>query len=212
MARRPSLRSVEERNALAEANLRLVGYVVGLLARGGRLGVGEEDALQEGALGLLRAAELWDESRGIEFSTYAVYWIKQAIFRSMEAADLIPVPAYVKGGEREATRARLRPVRLHGPADPDGWWLRGGDGEGLAAAVPQPEPERPVRYDFDRVLSRCVTTQQRAVLEGRARGETDTEIGERLGLTRSRVHQIRHAAFAAVREAAAAGVDFEVDD
>ena len=45
-----------------------------------------DDLFQEGVLGLIRAAELYDESNGTKFSTYATYWIKQKIQRAIEAS------------------------------------------------------------------------------------------------------------------------------
>lgn len=210
--RHPAIRGAAERNALAEANTGLVGYTIQRLLRGGRLGAEEfEDAVQDGMLGLLRAAELWDESRGVKFSTYAVYWIRQAVLRGRDEADLIVIPSYHRGEARSGLRARLRPARLDPAPDRDGWWRRDGDGEGLHAVVPEPDPAHPTRYDLGRVLAHCYTEQQRQVLEARARGETLEQIGDRMGVTRERVRQIQLSAYAAVREARDAGVDFELD-
>jgi len=83
----------EARDHLIRANLRLVIN----LARGyaGR-GLGLEDLIAEGNLGLMRAAEGFDPSLGLRFSTYASYWIKQSIKRGLvNTAKTIRLPAYM---------------------------------------------------------------------------------------------------------------------
>src|SRR5439155_23759314 len=62
--------------ALAEANLRLV---VSVAKRYARRGLDMADLVQEGNLGLLRAIDGFEPERGVRFSTYAVWWIRQAI-------------------------------------------------------------------------------------------------------------------------------------
>src|SRR5437762_4845341 len=83
------------RDRMVRANLRLVVNI----ARGytGR-GLPVEDLVAEGNLGLLRAAEGFDPTRGTRFSTYATYWIRQSIQRALvNTANTIRVPTYVVG-------------------------------------------------------------------------------------------------------------------
>jgi RNA polymerase primary sigma factor len=64
------------------------------------------DLIQEGILGLIRAAEKYDWRRGFKFSTYATYWIRQAIQRGMENKErTIRIPTNVLQRERKAARA-----------------------------------------------------------------------------------------------------------
>ncbi|MEL7264162.1 MAG: RNA polymerase sigma factor RpoD/SigA [Planctomycetota bacterium] len=84
---------VEARDRMVRANLRLVVNI----ARGytGK-GLGLQDLIEEGNLGLLRAVEGFDPTVGTRFSTYASYWIKQSIKRALiNSAKTIRIPAYM---------------------------------------------------------------------------------------------------------------------
>jgi RNA polymerase primary sigma factor len=81
------------RDRMVRANLRLVVNI----ARGytGK-GLGLQDLIEEGNLGLLRAVEGFDPGVGTRFSTYASYWIKQSIKRALiNSAKTIRIPAYM---------------------------------------------------------------------------------------------------------------------
>ncbi|MCC6421018.1 MAG: sigma-70 family RNA polymerase sigma factor [Gemmataceae bacterium] len=83
----------EARDRMVRANLRLVVNI----ARGytGK-GLGLQDLIEEGNLGLLRAVEGFDAGMGTRFSTYASYWIKQSIKRALvNTAKTIRIPAYM---------------------------------------------------------------------------------------------------------------------
>ena len=81
------------REHMVKANLRLVVNIArGYLGKGLAL----EDLIEEGNLGLLRAVEGYDETMQTRFSTYASYWIKQSIRRSvMNNGKVIRLPAYM---------------------------------------------------------------------------------------------------------------------
>lgn len=84
---------VRARDRMVRANLRLVVNI----ARGytGK-GLGLQDLIEEGNLGLLRAVEGFDPGVGTRFSTYASYWIKQSIKRALiNSAKTIRIPAYM---------------------------------------------------------------------------------------------------------------------
>ena len=83
----------EARDRMVRANLRLVVNI----ARGytGK-GLGLQDLIEEGNLGLLRAVEGFDPAIGTRFSTYASYWIKQSIKRALiNTGKTIRIPAYM---------------------------------------------------------------------------------------------------------------------
>jgi RNA polymerase primary sigma factor len=81
------------RDRMVRANLRLVVNI----ARGySGKGLGLQDLIEEGNLGLMRAVEGFDPAMGTRFSTYASYWIKQSIKRALiNCAKTIRIPAYM---------------------------------------------------------------------------------------------------------------------
>ena len=84
----------EAARQLAAANLRLV---VSVARRHINRGMPLEDLIQEGNIGLLRAVEKFDWTRGFKFSTYAVWWIRQAITRAIDdKGRMVRLPAHLQ--------------------------------------------------------------------------------------------------------------------
>ncbi|MDP2750560.1 MAG: RNA polymerase sigma factor RpoD/SigA [Nanoarchaeota archaeon] len=83
--------SIKERNEFLEKNM---GLVVSFAKKKAGFGVPVEDLVQEGALGLARAADKYDHSKNARFSTYAKWWIEQFIGRAViSQGDVVRKPA-----------------------------------------------------------------------------------------------------------------------
>lgn len=94
---------------LIESNMRLV---INIAKNYRNRAVALEDLIQEGALGLMQAAERFDPDKGFRFSTYATHWIRQAIGRAIDnKSKAIRLPAHVSQSLRKIERERLRLAR-----------------------------------------------------------------------------------------------------
>jgi RNA polymerase primary sigma factor len=94
------------RKQMIESNLRLV---VSIAKRYQQAEVPLQDVIQEGTLGLVHAVEKFDWRRGFKFSTYATWWIRQAIWRALaEKSRAIRMPAHVVDRLNRITRVERR--------------------------------------------------------------------------------------------------------
>ncbi len=108
LAKRVKLNERRARNALIEANLRLVVHVAKHYVG---QGMALEDLISEGNIGLIRAVGKYDPDRGFRFSTYAHWWIKQAISRAiLEGARAVRLPVYIM---EEVMRVRRMQRQLY---------------------------------------------------------------------------------------------------
>ena len=104
LAKRVELGDVQAKQTMIESNLRLV---VSLARRYQGHDLPLLDLIQEGILGLIRAVEKFDWRRGFKFSTYATFWIRQAIQRGVEnKSRTIRIPVNVSQRERRVGKAR----------------------------------------------------------------------------------------------------------
>jgi RNA polymerase primary sigma factor len=209
------------------ANLRLVVSV----ARRYPMPPGMEllDLIQEGNLGLEHAVDKFDWRKGFKFSTYATFWIRQAIGRALDQkASLVRLP-----GDRSASlRAALRAVsgdsdeldeehaRLHRLTTPTSLDRPVGDDDGselidlIADVKPGPEDMLLTREQDNLVTSLLdvLDTRARHAVEQRfglndGRKRSYREVGEELGVTAEAARRLVKRAVSVVRDQAAESID-----
>mgnify|MGYP000264289286 CR=1 FL=1 len=220
---------------LTRANLR---FVVSVAKQYQNQGLSLPDLINEGNLGLIKAAEKFDETRGFKFISYAVWWIRQSILQALaEQSRIVRLPlnqvgslnkinkafarfragarthALARGtgrrarsaeGESDRHAARIGPSRLGRRA----FLGRGGQQSARRAGQQRFADRRPglinesLGTEVERALS-TLTDRERDIIKyffGIGCSEmTLEEIGEKFGLTRERVRQIKEKAIRRLR-------------
>ena len=112
LAERISLGDKAAKDELTEANLRLV---VNIAKRHVGKGMYFLDLIQEGNLGLMKAVEKFDYSKGFKFSTYATWWIRQAITRAIaDQARTIRIPVHMVETIHKVTKVQRQKLQEYG--------------------------------------------------------------------------------------------------
>ncbi|HVF11285.1 MAG TPA: sigma-70 family RNA polymerase sigma factor [Abditibacteriaceae bacterium] len=107
LARRIEQGDAEAFNEMVECNLRLVANIARKCRRFAGSSLTLADLIQEGCCGLIRAVKKFDSSKGYKFSTYASYWIRQAVMRSIaEQGRSIRLPVHMVESVSRTDRAR----------------------------------------------------------------------------------------------------------
>lgn len=113
---------------MIEANLRLV---IHFAKKFKNYNLKFEDAIQEGNIGLIKAVEKYEYKRGFKFSTYATWWIRQAITRAIsDQSRLIRIPVHMNETINKIEKIRKKYKQTHG-VDPDARYLANETGEPL---------------------------------------------------------------------------------
>lgn len=212
------------RDRFVRANLRLVVSIARRYPRPPSMDL--LDLIQEGNLGLARAVDKFDWRRGLKFSTYATYWIRQAIGRALnQKTSLIRLPdersvslrAALRHASGDAEQLDEENARLHRLVTPSSLDRPVGDDDTnglvdvLAADVATPEQVLVDREDERTVhdLLAMLPTRTRLAVEQRfgladGRKRSYREIGERLGVTAEGARRLVKRAVDTVRQDAVA--------
>ena len=215
---------------LTRANLR---FVVSVAKQYQNQGLSLPDLINEGNLGLIKAAEKFDETRGFKFISYAVWWIRQSILQALaEQSRIVRLPLNQVGSlnkinkaltrfeqenERQPTNEELSEM-IDVPKDKISDTLRVGsrhvsvdapfvEGEDNSLLDVLPNDDSPMadrglvneslNTEIERALS-TLTDREREIVKSffgiGCQEMTLEEIGERFGLTRERVRQIKEKA------------------
>ena len=221
---------------LTRANLR---FVVSVAKQYQNQGLSLPDLINEGNLGLIKAAEKFDETRGFKFISYAVWWIRQSILQALaEQSRIVRLPLNQVGSLNKISKAfskfeqenERRPSpeeladELEIPVDKisdtlkvsgrhisvDAPFVEGEDNSLLDVLVNDDSPmadrslvNESLAKEIDRALS-TLTEREKEIIQmffGIGQQEmTLEEIGDKFGLTRERVRQIKEKAIRRLRQ------------
>ncbi|MCF0173914.1 MAG: RNA polymerase sigma factor RpoD/SigA [Bacteroidales bacterium] len=224
---------------LTKANLR---FVVSVAKQYQNQGLSLPDLINEGNLGLIKAAEKFDETRGFKFISYAVWWIRQSILQALaEQSRIVRLPLNQVGSLNKINKALSKfeqeyermpsndelaemidipkekiadSLRVSGRhVSVDAPFVEGEDNSLLDVLVNDDSPEadrglvnESLAKEIDRALA-ALSSREKDIVEaffgiGGQQEMTLEEIGEKFGLTRERVRQIKEKAIRKLKQGA----------
>lgn len=235
LIRRGGAEGAEAKDKLVEANLR---FVVSVAKQYQHMGLSLTDLIDEGNIGLVKAAEKFDETRGFKFISYAVWWIRQSILQAIaEQSRMVRLPLNQVGTLTKINSeiARFEQEHQRKPTEEELSQLTSLDEEkivrALNADIRHTSIDAPFADDEDNSLADSLSSDAEDASEQVERESMQTdikavlanvlnerekeivcysygigspeqgpeEIGQKFGLTRERVRQIREKAIYKIR-------------
>lgn len=242
LAKKIKAGDISARDKLIKANLR---FVVSVAKQYQNQGLSLPDLINEGNLGMIKAAQKFDETRGFKFISYAVWWIRQSILAAIaDQSRIVRLPLNKVGDvskvkktfskleqayEREPTCEEIGETLAMSPEDVRDTighigkhismdaplFNNGSEDPGTMHELIQNEttadPDRglfktALRDEIDRILEKGFTDRERDVvrlffgLTGNPGGTSLQEIGDKFGLHRERIRQIKERAVRKLRQ------------
>ena len=214
------------KNKLIEANLR---FVVSVAKQYQHQGLTLTDLIDEGNIGLIKAAERFDETRGFKFISYAVWWIRQSILQAIaEQSRIVRLPLNQVGSlnkvnqeinkfeQENQRRPSVEELAARTGVDEDKIsQSMAASGHHVMASGDDARTDKQVDHesmaqDLRQVLKVCLKDRElKIICACYGIGETEKgleEIGDKMGLTRERVRQIREKSITKLRESGKIGI------
>lgn len=166
---RPPLRSIEERNALVVANLGLVYFIAKPILRMFRSKT--DDIIQAGNVGLIKAGDSWDETRGVAFTTYACVVIRREIQAFTKYDQMLAVKSHMAVDAMPEHPKRVSASVLQE--------VVGNEDRSAMAMI---ESECGLRDVLNGAIGKC-RKEDREILLRRANGEEFRKIGLAVGMS-----------------------------
>ena len=193
---------------LTKANLR---FVVSVAKQYQNQGLSLPDLINEGNIGLLKAAEKFDETRGFKFISYAVWWIRQSILQAIaEQGRVVRLPLNQVGSVNRINKV-LSKFEQENERKPSVEEMADGDGTSMIDFM-QSDSDSSTDEELLKESLRAEIASALSVLNDRERNVIEAfyginqpectmeEIGKKYGLTRERVRQIREKAIRRLKQ------------
>lgn len=205
---RSPIRNDTDRNRLVVKNIGLVYSMVNAFFRKHPEVLGyyfREDAESDGKLGLIRASELYDPDTGFQFSTYAGWWIRQAIYRGVQNSRFVRAPrAYAVEQGRTDQFAKQRRAKVFFSPPPifykDSEKECAWDEADHSVNVENDVRHNELKTEIKNSLRFFDTRSQEILFRRFWENQTLKEIAEDLNLSRERIRQIQDQCLDKLRE------------